>query len=232
MDVSDNEDEDETPEAKSEWRDARWEQLLPGHIDEVFERFVRRLQNADSASNQVLRWVHSFSNQSRTRTDIRYELGGVPLPYSSRSPLYKRLFPGAPTTKTADEDEEPDFSQFFDTSSIPACLSCGGKRVFEMQLVPSLISVLRPETITTTGQPAPKKSAKQTEEERRRELAMLAKGLKNENGEKADVGEMEWGNVLVFGCEKDCVGLVEEYVAVDWEAQLTQEQMRPPPEVK
>lgn len=160
------------------------------------------------------------------QADDRYEFGGVPLPYSSRSPLYKRLFPGAPTTKTPDEEEEPDFAQFFDTSSIPPCSSCGGKRVFEMQLVPSLISVLRPESITTTGQPAPKKSAKQTEEERRKELAMIAKGVKNEQGEKADVGEMEWGNVLVFGCAGDCVGMVEEYVAVDWEAQLTQEQLR------
>lgn len=158
----------------------------------------------------------------------RYELGGVPLPYSSRSPLYKRLFPGAPTTKTPDEEEEPDFAQFFNTSSIPPCAQCGGKRVFELQLVPSLISVLRPETITTTGEPAPQRSAKQTEEERRKELALLAKGLKGENGEKADIGEMEWGNVMVFGCERDCVGLAEEYVAVDWEAQLTQEQMKAP----
>lgn len=55
VEMDDDDEEEETAGGKDEWRDARWEQLLPGHIDEVFERFVRRLQNADSASNQVLR---------------------------------------------------------------------------------------------------------------------------------------------------------------------------------
>lgn len=144
------------------------------------------------------------------------------MPYSSRSPLYHRFFPDAPTTKTPDEEEEPDFARFYSATSVPTCSQCGGKRVFELQLVPSLISVLRPDTITTTGAAPPKKSTQQTEEERRKELTLLAKGLKGENGEKAEVGEMEWGNVMVFGCEKDCVGFSEEYVAVEWEAQLAQ----------
>lgn len=55
IEVDNDDEEEEATGGKDEWRDARWEQLLPGHIDEVFERFVRRLQNADSASNQVLR---------------------------------------------------------------------------------------------------------------------------------------------------------------------------------
>ena len=54
-DMSVDEDDGQTPEQKQEFRDERWEQLLPGHMDEVFERFVKRLHNADSASNQVLR---------------------------------------------------------------------------------------------------------------------------------------------------------------------------------
>ncbi len=28
---------------------------------------------------------------------------------------------------------------------------------------------------------------------------------------------MEWGTILVFGCEKDCVGFGEEWVGVEWE---------------
>ena len=54
-DMSVDEDDGQTEEQKQEFRDERWEQLLPGHMDEVFERFVKRLHNADSASNQVLR---------------------------------------------------------------------------------------------------------------------------------------------------------------------------------
>ena len=212
-DMSAGEDDDEeTPEQKQEWRDERWEQLLPGHIDEVFERFVKRLQNADGAANQVL----------------RYDLGGVPLPYSSKSPLYHKLFPNAPTSRTADEEEDPDFAQFYSLAKIPSCPRCGGKRVFEMQLVPALISVLQPDTLTTTGEPAAKKEKKPlTEEERKKQLAMVAMNLKEENGAEVEVADMEWGNILVFGCEGDCVGFGEEFVEVEWEAQLSQAQLPP-----
>ena len=56
LDELDSDDEiDETPEHKAEWRDARWEQLLPKHVDVIFERFVRRLENAESGSQQVIR---------------------------------------------------------------------------------------------------------------------------------------------------------------------------------
>ena len=48
-------DDETSAEEQQAFRDERWEQLLPGHMDEVFERFCKRLQNADSASNQVLR---------------------------------------------------------------------------------------------------------------------------------------------------------------------------------
>ena len=80
-----------------------------------------------------------------------------------------------------------------------------------MQLVPSLISSLLPDMITTTGDQAEKKAKKQmTEEERKAELQRLIKG-------EAEGGEMEWGTVMVFGCERDCVGFSEEWVGVEWE---------------
>ena len=147
---------------------------------------------------------------------IRYELGGVPLPYSSMSPLFRKLFPGAPVSsapKAAEDEEDTDYSQYFDGSSVPPCPRCKSKRVFELQLVPSLITSLRPDSITTTGS-APKASEKekvaQSEEERKKELARLAAG------EIDDMG-MEWGTVMVFGCEADCVGVGEEWVGVEWE---------------
>ena len=58
QDVDMDDDEiDETPELKAEWRDARWEQLLPKHVDVIFERFIRRLENAEDGSQQLLRYV-------------------------------------------------------------------------------------------------------------------------------------------------------------------------------
>lgn len=41
-----------------------------------------------------------------------------------------------------------------------------------------------------------------------------------EEASKDEEGEMEWGNVLVYGCERDCVGVGEEWVGVEWEATL------------
>jgi pre-rRNA-processing protein TSR4 len=88
--------------------------------------------------------------------------------------------------------------------------------VFELQLVPSLISHLAPSTVSTTGDvPARKEEKAKSEEERKKELAKLAAG-------ELDGGEgMEWGTIMVFGCQRDCVGLVEEWVGVEWEATLS-----------
>ena len=155
---------------------------------------------------------------------VRYELGGIPLPYASTTPLYRRLFPNAPTTitKAADDAEDDlDLESYYDPSSIPTCKRCGGKRVFELQLIPHLISILPPDALTTTGSSncAGKRDAvKVNEEERKKELARIAAGLEGGAGE--GVGEMEWGSIFVFGCESDCVGFGEEWVEVEWESTL------------
>ncbi|RSH90789.1 hypothetical protein EHS25_009964 [Saitozyma podzolica] len=197
MDAAD--DDDETEEQKAEWRNERFESLLPRGMDPVFERFVRRIDSAEDGSTQVM----------------RYDLGGVPLPYSSSSPLTKKLFPTLPPTKP--DDEDPPYEEHYTAATVPACKACGGKRVFELQLVPSLISVLVPSSITTTGkEPEGTKEVKaMSEAERKEELAKLASG--QEGGGEG----MEWGTVMVFGCEKDCVGFREEWVGVEWEATLS-----------
>jgi pre-rRNA-processing protein TSR4 len=55
MDVDEDDSDDEEAPERAEFRNERWEQLLPRYVDEVFERFVRRLEGADGASGQVLR---------------------------------------------------------------------------------------------------------------------------------------------------------------------------------
>ena len=56
----DSEDESESAEQKAEWRDERFQQMLTKGIDPLFERFVRRLADADGASEQVLRYAFAF----------------------------------------------------------------------------------------------------------------------------------------------------------------------------
>lgn len=154
----------------------------------------------------------------------RYELGGIPLPYSSTSTLYQSLFPAAPTTATKspdDAEEDLHIESYYKSSSIPACPRCKGKRVFELQLVPQLISVLQLGTLSTIGAPITgSKKKKMTEEERKKELARIAAGAKVNGDGGNPVGEMEWGTVMVFGCEADCEGIQEEWVEVEWESTL------------
>lgn len=114
--------------------------------------------------------------------------------------------------KPQGDEEDIDVSPYYDPSVIPKCQHCSSKRVFELQLVPSLITLLTPETVSTTGK-IPKKEEKKTlsEAERKEELQRLAKG---EDG----VEGMEWGTIMVFGCERDCTGFTEEWVGVEWES--------------
>ena len=202
MDI-DSESDDEDDNADPSWKDEQWERLLRKGVDEVFDKYVRRLEAAEDGRSQVL----------------RYELGGCPLPYSGQSDLFKKLFPKAPIPSRPEDEDDLDLTTYYDPSPIPRC-SCGAKRVFELQLVPSLISILSPDSLSSTGERSKRGSkSKQTEEQRKKELARLAAG---EAGQKdGEASEMEWGSVLVFGCEADCEGWKEEWVGVEWEGALS-----------
>lgn len=95
----------------------------------------------------------------------------------------------------------------YDSSRLPQCPRCDGKRVFECQLMPNLINVLRTSSATTVER-------EQTEEERKQELEVLLKQKQ---------GGMEWGTCMIFSCENDCSGeetrnwWTEEYVLVQWD---------------
>lgn len=197
-DESDDDEVDEDVPQGSEWRESGWEKLVAKGVDDIFERFVRRLQSAEDGTNQVL----------------RYDFDAVPLPYSSSSPLFKKLFPGAPTRAPASEEEEVNLAEFYSTKVVPKC-QCGSERVFELQLVPQLINTLRPSALSTTGEVPGTQEKEQTEAERRAELERLAKGEARGDDNAA---EMEWGTIMVFGCKGDCVGVSEEWVGVEWEA--------------
>lgn len=57
-DADDDDDlDDDDDEEMAEFKDEKWEKILPKNVDEVFEAFVRRLQSAEDGDQQVLRWV-------------------------------------------------------------------------------------------------------------------------------------------------------------------------------
>ncbi|KAJ9114643.1 hypothetical protein QFC22_005519 [Naganishia vaughanmartiniae] len=205
----------------------QWERVLPKGMDEVFERFVNRLNVAIDGNEQVL----------------RYDLGGVPLPYSEKSDLYKKLFPPkslagrhVPVIQSNADDEEDDDENSYEKRftpypTVPVCAKCNSRRVFEVQLVSSMISYLAPERLSTTGKAPSKKKKKSAAEkaksleERRKEVEALLQGKSLDTAEGGEVDQaqqgvgmgMEWGSVVVFGCEGDCVGFSEEWVGVEWE---------------
>ncbi|KAJ7453954.1 programmed cell death protein 2 [Mycena galericulata] len=153
------------------WMSEAYENSLD--VDQVFERFTKR--------------VGYEGDQC-----VRYDLEGTPLPYASDSVL-NSLFPmppapPLPVTKAA-FTVVPPAKRTYDPSSIPLCPVCKSKRVFECQLMPNLINVLR-------NGDAEEKNKKLTDEERR---ILVEEELK-----RGKARGMEWGTCLIFSCSKDC----------------------------
>ncbi|TCD68407.1 hypothetical protein EIP91_010808 [Steccherinum ochraceum] len=167
------------------------------NLDQVFERFTRRV---------------GYQGEQC----IRYELSGTPLPFAGDS-VFEQIFPvpSSPyvsVTKAAFNATAA--KRTYDPSALPSCPICKGKRVFECQLMPNLISVL--ETSAEN-----KGSKFQTDAERRQEIEQALKG-----SGPVEVQGMQWGTCLVFSCEKDCClegtaratsAWREEVVLVQWD---------------
>ncbi|KAF7308663.1 PDCD2-C domain-containing protein [Mycena chlorophos] len=163
-------------------------------VDQVFDRFTKRVaHNSDQC--------------------VRYELEGTPLPYACDS-VFNLLFPlpaspPPPVTKAA-FTVIPPVRRVYDPSSIPVCPICGAKRVFECQLMPNLINILRADN---------KNERRMSDEERRKYVEQELKGTGSSRG-------MNWGTCLVFSCSKDCsvdaegketrAAWREEVVFVEW----------------
>ena len=185
------EDYDESKDAKgTNWAAETWENSL--EVDFVFERFTKRV---GYEGEQCIRHVGGYLYCGRHFTEIswgRYELKGVPLPFASDK-VFDAIFPVPPAIPLP--VTKPDFKvvpaqkRTYDPSSLSACPICKSKRVFECQLMPNLINILRPRETD---------SNKMTDEERRKAVEIALKG-----GDNADNG-MEWGTCMIFSCEKDC----------------------------
>ena len=122
---------------------------------------------------------------------FRYQFGGQPLLYTHN-------------------DEAAKLFQNIDncidkvTSKLPVCQWCGSNRTFELQLMPSILSILSTSSyIDKVDESSDKKS----------DNSLLNLG-------------MEWGTIMVFTCKNDCekigvgsneVAYYEEIVMVQYE---------------
>ncbi|WFD36157.1 hypothetical protein MCUN1_003033 [Malassezia cuniculi] len=160
-----------------------YEKMMLEGIDGTFERFVRRIN-------------------PEPRQVVRYEFGGVPLPYSEAGALYRSLW-------TQDKFN----------GEVPPC-KCGAPRVFELQLMPNLVNILRRETLSTV-------TSASTDEARRAEIESVLGVGSNADGDAKDAPQsgIAWTTAMVFVCSKDCVsnndqGWHEEYVGVQFDGDI------------
>lgn len=141
---------------------------------------------------------------SEARQVVRYEFDGVPLPFTGLSSVYRKLWPGGR----------------YDASNVPPCSSCGAARVFEVQLMPNLANLLRPEQLEGLSQPD---TPVDVETRRRAEIAsMLGIEIEKAGDTKALRTGIVWSTAIIFVCSKDCCasqgeGWTEEWAAVQFE---------------
>lgn len=157
-------------------------------IDQVFEKFSKRVEYEPEQC-------------------VRYDLNGTPLPFS-QGDAFDTIFPppppeNLPVTK-AEFKVVRNAKRTYSTTHIPRCPSCGANRVFECQLMPNLINILKDK-----DQDASLK--KMTDDERRKAVELALKGGDG----------MGWGTAMVFSCEKDCCtgkdAWREEHVLIQWD---------------
>lgn len=162
----------------------KYENTLLQGIDGTFEHFMRRIR-------------------PEPRQVVRYEFGGVPLPFSAAGALSRALWPGGT----------------YSAAAVPPC-ACGAPRVFELQLMPNLANILRRESLE--GMPG---AAASSEEARRREVESLLGVSDAPDDRSAAPSGIAWATAHVFVCSADCVrereeGWREEYVGVQFDGDI------------
>lgn len=187
------------------WEQEKYESMMVEGVDDVFERFVKRVSNDGT---QV----------------VRYEFGGHPLPFNGQGESYDMLWPHDATSSS---------SRRFSDAKVPRCEACGGSRVFELQLMPNLVNVLRPSTINGGHAGDEQRQEAQTKDDaasreaaRKREIEealgrKLPQQTQSEDGlvhtkpsTVDEVGEgkipkrtgLSWSTAMVFVCREDCHG--------------------------
>lgn len=210
-----------------EWEGESYQRMMVSGVDEAFERFVARV---GAEGRQV----------------VRYELGGVPLPFCGNGEVYDQLWP-KPARNATPVSRQPiaptDRSgRAYTPTAVPPCPACGGPRTFEVQLMPNLVNLLRPTLLAdvTDASDATLDAASvsvSAEERRRREIESAlgrklprepdADGItrakaQTEEQRKAEEAALKartglaWSTAMVFTCEGDCCVPQNEVEGETW----------------
>lgn len=115
-----------------------YEKMLLDGIDDTFERFLKRVS-------------------VEPRQAVRYEFGGEPIAFHAKGKIYDLLWPKEKKPKAGEavsvtkgqfkKGEAAPGERVFTSRAVPPCPECGGERVFEAQLMPNLINLLKADQI-------------------------------------------------------------------------------------
>jgi pre-rRNA-processing protein TSR4 len=199
------------------WESEKYESMMISGMDETFERFVKRVS---PNGKQV----------------VRYEFGGVPLPFHAKGAAYEKLWPSVkPTSTTVSGAAFKDLSRRnapreYSTDGVSRCPLCGSKRIFEVQLMPNLVNSLRVDQIVGGGherddderihdeEDAEKRKKREIEEALGHAIpdqpdsdgVTRSKPTLEQEEERSDKlakkTGLKWSTAMVFVCEQDCRG--------------------------
>ncbi|KAJ2610010.1 hypothetical protein H4S08_003800 [Coemansia sp. RSA 1365] len=130
---------------------------------------------------------------------MRYQFNGIPLLYTLHDEVSNLLDHGhnhGYHDDDDDDDDESSSSSKFSANSLPKCPRCNGRRVFECQLMPALLTAL-PLSVNVPLHPEDKESI---------QIASTTGGkplVGSHLMQSLDLG-LEFGTILIFVCENDC----------------------------
>ncbi|KAJ2665687.1 hypothetical protein IWW48_000138 [Coemansia sp. RSA 1200] len=208
-------------EGHEEWTDEKYEQaVLPKGTDSAFSRFATVVAQNPA---QVIRYQHGgipllYSLQdSAARTLVakgeqsqKILLKPQEKHLSCRSHQHQNCESGDSYNEDEEEDDYDDddddvadngascaqLSQRYTTENLPRCPACSGRRIFECQLMPALLTELPLSSQTSTIQKKPHFGAEGSNQNRFVGSQLL---------HSFDLG-VEFGTIMVFVCENDCHG--------------------------
>ncbi|KAJ1737108.1 hypothetical protein LPJ72_000780 [Coemansia sp. Benny D160-2] len=212
-------------EVHEEWTDERYEQaVLPKGMDAAFSRFatvvgqnpeqVIRYQHGGipllySLQDSAARTLISKDKQSQ-----KILLRPKEKHLSCKSHQHQNRESGNSYDEDDDDDEDDydddddddddddngasgaQLSQRYTTENLPRCPACGGRRIFECQLMPALLTELPLSSQASAIQKKPHFGAEGSSQNRLVGSQLL---------HSFDLG-VEFGTIMVFVCENDCHG--------------------------
>ncbi|KAI8055883.1 programmed cell death protein 2, partial [Syncephalis plumigaleata] len=180
------------PAFKHYWLDIEAESLEQSCLEKLKEKYAKYM---DLQAMEELAMTNSTDQESNEWESEQYEKSWKPKGFDKAFKRLQKSFKRIPNNVFGINGRVNHYSthikmrwhHFYtipSSSAIPSCPVCGATRIFELQLMPSLLSALATSTYRHAN-----------DQRHNHDPAAMMDSL--------DMG-MEWGTIFVFTCENDC----------------------------